>query len=78
MALTGNPGVAVPSGMEMFGPGDDAGMWDKIAERGKYLGQGGLLGPDGFDLPQMIKAMAIAGVRAAERRAGHGPSAAAG
>jgi hypothetical protein len=68
-APVANPGIDVPTGAQMFGPGAHAEMWDDVLALGKRLGLLGLLGPDGFDLPQAIKTMAITMLRADEHQA---------
>ena len=62
--MRANPGVAVPSGVQVFGPGPDAETWDALVASGKRLAEGqALRNPDGYDLGQMMQAMAVTLVR---------------
>jgi hypothetical protein len=67
-AAKANPGTPVPSGAQVFGPGENADLWDELVARGKQLAKLGLTGPDGFDLEQMLQAMVIAQVQVDDSR----------
>jgi hypothetical protein len=67
-AAKANPGTPVPSGAQVFGPGPDADLWDELVATGKRLAELRLTGPDGFDLEQMVQAMAMAMVQVDDSR----------
>jgi transcriptional regulator with XRE-family HTH domain len=67
-AAWADPGTPVPSGAQVFGPGDNADLWDELVATGKRLAELRLTGPDGFDLEQMVQAMAMAMVQVDDSR----------